>query len=134
MSSLASVYQEFYCAESGGGCGGYITVRLNMALNGVVEVICPNCDHKHQRMLKDGALKEQGRHTDKPTQELMPTIAAWSKEPKHPESKRSREDGWNHERDAQVIPEMTLVDSDKSRGKGIRPFLSDLWHERFGGR
>ncbi|MHA2279729.1 MAG: hypothetical protein ACXAC5_02380 [Promethearchaeota archaeon] len=121
------VYQEFYCASSGGGCGGYITVRINMALNGVVEIICPKCGHKHQRCLKQGVLMEQGRHSKSPTQELCPTEAAWSEEAKHPESKKRAGD-FNRERDAVVIDES----SQESRGK-LCPFLAELWYERFGG-
>jgi hypothetical protein len=115
------VFQEFYCASSGGGCGGYITVRLNMKLNGVVEVICPKCGHPHQRCLKNGVLMEQGRHSSSPTQELCPTLAAWHKEP------TLKVEGFRPERDA-------VVGVEESRGKGIRPFLAELWHERFGGR
>lgn len=76
------VFQEFYCATSGGGCGGYVVVKLNIAINGVVEVICPKCSHKHQRCIKDGVLKEQGRYNSNPAQTIEPTIAAWSEEPK----------------------------------------------------
>lgn len=119
------VYQEFYCAKSGGGCGGYITVRINMALNGVVQVVCPKCDHQHQRCLKNGVLQEQGRYDKNPVEELCPTMAAWSKKPKHPESKR-RAGKWENERDAVVIPEEDPPEK--------RAFLDDLWHERFGGR
>lgn len=116
------VYQEFYCTTSGMGCGGYITVRINMKLNGVVEVVCPKCGHKHQRCLKNGVLMEEHRWRSSPNQELCPTIAAWSKEPK------LKIKGHRPERDAIVGVE------EKSRGKGFRPFLADVWHERFGGR
>ena len=115
------VYQEFYCAVSGEGCGGYITIRINMKLNGVVEVVCPKCGHKHQRCLKNGVLMEQGRYTSSPRQDLCPTIAAWHKEPK------LKVTGHRPERDAIVGEE------GKSRGK-FRPFLADVWLERFGGR
>lgn len=71
------VLQEFFCTKSGGGCGGYILVKLNMALNGVVEVVCPNCGHKHQRKIKDGHLIEEGRRGS-PIEILKPTKAAWS--------------------------------------------------------
>lgn len=116
------VYQEFYCASSGGGCGGYITVRLNMAINGVVEVVCPKCQHKHQRRIKDGVLTDDGRYSQSPTQELCPTIAAWSKKPKHPESKRGFSS--SNEREAQVIEE----------NPQSRAFLKDRVFEIFGGR
>lgn len=51
---MSRVVQEFYCTTSGGGCGGYILVKLNTAINGVVEIICPNCKHAHQRYIKNG--------------------------------------------------------------------------------
>lgn len=100
---MARVAQEFYCAFSGGGCGGFITFSLNMAINGIVELICPKCSHKHQRMIKDGVLTDDGRHQEKVTQEVMPTIAAWHKEAKHPESKKRA--GGIDERKAVVISE-----------------------------
>ena len=122
---MSRIYQEFYCASSGGGCGGYITVRINMAINGVVEVVCPKCNHKHQRRIKNGALTDDGRHSDSPTQDICPTIAAWSKEPQYPESKRKTGD--RHERVAQIIE--TVEDKSQSRG-----FLRDRIFEIFGGR
>lgn len=117
---MARVYQEFYCASSGGGCGGFVTVRLNMALQGVVEIICPKCEHKHQRNIKDGVLTGDGRHSSNVTQEIMPTIAAWSKTAKHPESIR-RAEGFQ-EREAVVIEDDPVA----------RRFLKDRLFEVFG--
>ena len=94
-------HQEFYCATSGGGCGGFITFPLNIAINGVAEVICPKCKHVHQRMIKDGVLTDDGRHRSKVTQEIAPTLAAWSKKAKHPESQKRA--GGDKERQAVVI-------------------------------
>ena len=75
------VLQEFYCTESGGGCGGYIRVNLNVNIDGIVEVVCPKCGHKHQRKIKSGVIAEDGRFHKSPTQEIAPTMAAYSKEP-----------------------------------------------------
>ncbi len=82
------IFQEFYCAKSGGGCGGYVTIPLNIAINGIVEIVCPKCGHKHQRKIKDGVLTDDGRYSSKVTQEIIPTLAAWHKKAKHPESRK----------------------------------------------
>jgi len=107
------IYQEFYCTVSGGGCGGYMTVRLNIAINGVVEVVCPNCNHKHQRNIKNGLLTNQGRYDSAPTQELCPNPAAWSKV-----SINSNND-YKKEREAVIIEE--------------NEYLKDRRFEIFGG-
>jgi hypothetical protein len=73
--------QEWYCTKSGGGCGGYILVPINEQINGVVEMVCPKCGHKHQRCIENGVIKENGRFTCSPTQEICPTMAAWSDKP-----------------------------------------------------
>lgn len=86
--TTGKVWQEFYCAISGGGCGGYIMVRINMAINGVVKVICPNCKHSHGRIIEKGHIRESwsgqshslGRN-DSSDQEIVPTMAAFSKKP-----------------------------------------------------
>lgn len=72
------VDQEFYCTVDGGGCGGYIMIRLNKGLNGVVNIICPKCQHQHQRALKDGIVKEADRFSSRPVEDIKPSIAAWS--------------------------------------------------------
>ncbi|KKL27198.1 hypothetical protein LCGC14_2387590 [marine sediment metagenome] len=117
---MAGIYQEFYCAKSGGGCGGYMTIRLNMAINGIVDIICPKCQHKHQRKIRDGVLTDDGRYSSTVTQEIIPTIAAWHKKAAHPES-------WNRvggdkEREAVVIEDDPVA----------REFLKDRWFEIYG--
>lgn len=90
VSTPGKVWQEFYCAESGGGCGGYVMVKLNMAISGVVKVICPNCKHEHGRVIENGHLKENfssklytGKsRNDKTDQEIIPTMAAFSWTPR----------------------------------------------------
>lgn len=83
------VYQEFYCAKSGGGCGGYILVKVNMAINGVIKVICPKCKHEHGRIVQNGHIVESWAgqshlksRNDKTEQELIPTMAAYSLVPR----------------------------------------------------
>lgn len=95
------IAQEFYCAKSGGGCGGFIGVTINVNLNHVVEVVCPKCGHKHQRRIKDGVLTDLDRYINNPTEELCPTPAAWSKKPRQPESKKRIDT--SKEREAVVI-------------------------------
>ena len=109
------VIQEFYCTVSGGGCGGYILVKLNLALNGVVEVVCPNCQHKHQRHISNGEIKEQGRQSSSPTETIEPTLAAYSKEP------RFKRKSLASERDS-VVP------------KEKRDFLDERCFELYGDR
>jgi hypothetical protein len=77
------VRQEFYCAKSGEGCGGYIRFSLEIGFNGKVTLICPKCGHRHARLARDGVLIGQGRGhpDDNDALEITPTIAAWSEEP-----------------------------------------------------
>lgn len=72
--------EEFYCTVSGGGCGGYFIVMINRHLGGVVNVICPNCKHVHQRKIRDGKLWDEGRWEDKPADELLGNLGSFSKE------------------------------------------------------
>lgn len=48
------VAQEFYCNH----CDGYFLANLNFALNINVAVICPSCEHRHLRQIKDGILMD----------------------------------------------------------------------------
>lgn len=89
VATPGKVWQEFYCAKSGGGCGGYIMVKLNMAINGTVKVICPKCKHSHGRVIEEGHLKENfsssrytGGRNDNTDQEIIPTMAAYSETPR----------------------------------------------------
>ena len=75
------VWQEFYCTKSGGGCGGYVLVKLNMSLNCNVEMVCPKCGHKHRRSIVKGEIKEEGRFNGNPVEEIYPTMGAWSDKP-----------------------------------------------------
>lgn len=86
------IHQEFYCAVSGGGCGGYIVVKMNIGINGVVRVICPKCGHEHGRIIQNGKIVEnwsgqshfldRNRYTD---QEIIPTMAAYRDKPRSQE-------------------------------------------------
>lgn len=76
---MATVLEEVYCHE----CKGYFRVTLNLALDYVVELICPGpgCGHKHRRCIKDGHIFEQGRDNSAVVEEILPTKAAYSKTP-----------------------------------------------------
>lgn len=118
---MEPILEEFYCTVSGGGCGGYIRITINPELNGIYEVVCPKCDHKHRRMFKDGVATDDGRHSGTVLEQLCPTLAAWSQEAKYPESKR-RAESFDRERDAVVIE-----DNPTSRA-----FLNDREREIWG--
>lgn len=111
---MERIYQEWYCTISGGGCGGYILCKINIEINGIVEMVCPKCGHKHQRAIDNGVIKEQGRARGNPTQEICPTMAAWSKKPRLKATKKAE-----NERDGVVA--QTAED-----------FLKESWFERFG--
>jgi len=84
------VYQEFLCATSGGGCGGYTLVKLNTAFDGVVKIICPNCKHEHGRIVENGHIQENwhgqshylSQRNDKTSHEIISTMAAFSMTPR----------------------------------------------------
>ena len=50
---------EFYCEE----CDHYTFCWLNMNLNGNHLMNCPNCGHKHYRVVKGGIITAE-RHND----------------------------------------------------------------------
>ena len=112
---MSKVFQEFYCTKSGGGCGGYFTVLLNMAISGVAEVICPKCSHKHQRTIAKGEIKEDKRFSRDPTQQIVTNIAAWSKKSRFGAMKDSNAD----ERDGVIV---SKNDEDRERFLRERKF------------
>lgn len=119
------VLQEFYCASSGGGCGGYITLPVNTSLNGTIRVNCPKCKHQHDRFLKNGRIVEEGRTTGA-VHELCPTIAAWSKEPRLEQTRKIP--GTKDERDAVLVP--TVVPD----GNGEDLSLRSRWFKKLVGK
>ena len=129
---MAKVWQEFYCAKSGGGCGGFITVRINIALDGVYTVVCPECKHEHQRGVKAGHIVEEGRYGSglrgKRIEKLCPTMAAYSKEP---QTKYMKKHGGGNgdgktERNAGVIKSKRSLATDS--------ILRQSWLDRYGER
>jgi hypothetical protein len=119
---MSKVFQEFYCTISGGGCGGYFTVPLNTAINGVVEVVCPKCNHRHQRSIVNGEIKEQARFDSKPNQQIEVTIVAWSEKSRLGKMRQDHRKKSDNERDGAII---TKDDCD-------RQFLLEKWFETHG--
>ena len=110
------VFQEFYCGE----CRGYIRVRLNMAYDRTIFMVCPKCGHEHQRYIEKGQILERGRfeHGD-PKEKLKPPMSAYSKEPISKKMDKNF-----YARDAEVI---------KSSDDLIREnFMKERWVELYG--
>ncbi len=110
--------EEFYCTESGEGCGGYFTVMVNLALEGVVTVVCPECKHKHQRRIKNGKLSDDGRWNEKPMEELLGNPATYSKK-----SRSKKKMTYDNERKS-----VTLEKAED------RSFVDDRWFEIHGNK
>lgn len=117
---LAHIYQEFYCTKSGGGCGGYVVIKLRMTLNERIEFTCPKCNHKHRRTVKSGRIVEEGRFDAPATIDLFPTMSAYSTEPRHNIDPKDRSD----ERNAMIFASKQDVRD---------PVLAELWFEYHGG-
>ncbi len=111
------VDQEFYCTESGGGCGGYFTVRLSNELNGNVEVVCPKCKHRHRRVIKNGEIVEEGRFDKHAVESIEPVPAAWSEKPKS----KAFNKGVSYQRERNSVVLKTADD-----------FVKDSWLHSFG--
>jgi hypothetical protein len=102
---MSRVVQEFYCAKSGGGCGGFFLAKLNMSLSGIHKIICPNCGHDHQRRIKDGVIVEDKRYENKPVDEIYPTKSSFRMEPYTLQTKQRV--GTDKERDCVVLDKKT---------------------------
>jgi hypothetical protein len=109
------VWQEFYCND----CVGYFRVKLNLAINARVEMVCPNCGRKHPRVIKDGVIYEHhaGLGPNAWTEEIIVPKSAWSKESQHTKMIVGARDG-------------VVFKGDDYKGD---PLLRELWLERHGG-
>ena len=93
------IWQEFNCRKSGEGCGGFILVRLNIALNRRITIICPSCKHEHERVINKGLIVDDTHRGKKAQEVFTPLMSAWSKEPRTEEMKvRHRQDNGNAEK------------------------------------
>ena len=78
---------EFHCAN---GCGWYFRVRLDTEEERDIIVVCPKCQHEHQRYLHQGMITDtvagrpsrHGRTQDTETvHKIEPPLAACSDKP-----------------------------------------------------
>ncbi len=102
------IYQEFYCGE----CDGFIRLAIHANLNHEFWFECPNCQHKHQRVIRDGVIFEYGRFKDEPKFELMVPKSAYSK---NPWTKRMKDGG--SRRDGALMDERWLEIAARERGE-----------------
>ena len=72
---------EFWChCEDLSGGGGYVYVKLNTNLEGNHVVKCPNCNHKHYRVVKGGIITNCRFHTGMDiADEIIPMKSAYTK-------------------------------------------------------
>lgn len=118
---MAAVWQEFYCND----CHGYIKCKINMHLNQTVVVVCPKCGRKHPRVIKNGHIVEDGYGNGSNTNEICPTMSAYSKEPF---TQKMRDLRYNA-RDGVKIED----EPGKKRDPASDQIIQDSWFERFGG-
>ena len=130
---MASVWQEIHCTGSGGGCGGFVLVKLNVSLNRRVTLICPKCQHQHRRCIKDGQVVEAGRFDGDAQEELCPTLAAWSQTPRTKcMQKVVKTKDFGKERDGAVIKDRT--DFIAPPCDEAQTILRESWTDRFLGK
>lgn len=126
------VLHEFNCSN----CCGYITVKLDMDKNGAHCVVCPNCDHKHYRIIKDGVITEDRAPSsaEKYADEIHPMKSAYSKTSW--EQKLNKLTPPNTEVPKKPIEKKVSSSGPGSSGAGpvevsehpqARSFLSELW-------
>jgi hypothetical protein len=123
------VFQEMYCTISGGGCGKYFTVKLNLAINQTVIMVCPNCGHEHQRCIENGVIKERGRFNNKVTEHIIAPKSSISDVPLTQQMKKAA--GGCNERDGVVITDATPLVGRSAEADAI---VRESWFSRFGGR
>jgi hypothetical protein len=93
-----------------------------MALNQIVEMVCPNsnCKHKHKRCIQNGVIFENGREGGSSIEEIRPPFSSYSKEPKTEKMKN-----YHYKRDGVVIDDSNMV---------ADSFLKERWFELHGGK
>ena len=94
------VYQEFYCNKCPNG--NYIMVKLNMALNCTIAVVCPMCGAKHERTIENGVLYDRGKEY-KYKEEICPSKSACSKTPRTTKIRTGARDGAVVEKDEDLV-------------------------------
>ena len=126
MAEGLYIWQEICCRKIGDGCGGFMLFRLNMNLNKRVEVICPNCGHHHERIIRNGILVDDYNRDLRCDLTLEITKEQFSMEPFTEEMKRHCH---TTNGNAFVINEPAVA-ANEPRGSGP---LQDSWRDRFAG-
>lgn len=120
---MDKITQEFYCND----CDGYFRVKLNMALNRRVEIVCPNCKHHHPRGIKDGRIVEAYSPRDASTEEICPPKSAYSKESIAIKMMKNARDG------VVIACKEDLRKEGSTRNPQTDAMLRELWLEFHGG-
>lgn len=98
----------------------YIMVKLNMAINRRVEIVCPRCGWHHERTIENGVIKDSGKGGGI-LEQICPPKSASSDEPRTKKMRKKKLDA----RDGQVV---------QSSDDLIREqFLAERWAELYGG-
>ena len=127
---MERVWQEFYCRDGNGGCGGYMMVKLSLAMNRVILVKCPKCGHEHQRSVINGVISLEGRDNATPAETFTPLLSAWTETPTTQAMIDLREKKGKSLWDAAKLG--TEADAKKSREeKEARAILDESLFERY---
>jgi hypothetical protein len=69
-----------HCCDRPGDGGGYVYVKLNTNLEGNHVINCPNCGHKHYRVVKEGIITDCRFHTGMEiADEIIPMKSAFTR-------------------------------------------------------
>jgi len=125
------IYQEFYCND----CQGYFGVKLNMALNIDVVVVCPKCGREHPRTIENGNIYEKTyvpRRGAMHKEEIIPPLSAYHKKPWTDAMKKAEKGkgGANRREGVPIKDSETKVKDD---GEQVQGWLRGLWTEFHGG-
>ena len=117
------IWQEFYCNDF----DGYINIKINIAINQAVRVVCPSCGRLHPRKIKDGQIYEGGKEGQ--GEELLPPKSAYSKTPFNKHSRKDMREG------AAIATDDDLTANPfPPRSPEAQALISQSLAERFGGK
>ncbi len=111
------IWQEFYCND----CDHYMRVKLNMALNISVKVVCPNCQRKHPRSIKNGIIVDDGCGSN--GEEILVPKSACSKESLHAKMRKNARDGLMISKEGDL----------NQRHPSSDAIIKERWFELYGG-
>ncbi len=120
LSLFLWIEQQFTCS----GCGGWILLRLNPALNISVVLVCPNCSHEHYRKIEHGLIhgcsdSESIQRLVDPSEELCPTIGAFGWKRKVPKEAKLG-----------IFDEVTELPNISSGRERYFAFWAESWYDR----